>query len=302
MEQRTAETLKSLARDDDPLDPPAGRDALGRSAPVGRGRACGDVELEARHPRRADRGARRRPDRAGARAGQEARRAGPRRHPDLAQPARRLRRRRQDLGAAPRTERRLSSTAGTTTQEEVVHAITAGQPTKVSGITVGIGAEGVTTAHSTVARAARRRRSRLSARAVWENIKGGNLGSAPVILGLTIVVIVFSFTAQNFFTAVNLNNIITQMAGTTMLAFGVVFILLIGEIDLSIAFLSGIAGVVAAELQESGHRSRPPRDSPDRRRADRRPRSSACSRGRSSRSSACRRSSSRSRACWPGRA
>ena len=87
---------------------------------------------------------------------------------------------------------------------------------------------------------------------VWENVKGGNLGSAPVIFGLTIIVVVFSLTAQNFFTAVNLNNIITQMAGTTMLAFGVVFILLIGEIDLSIAYLSGIAGVVAAVLQEQG--------------------------------------------------
>jgi D-xylose transport system permease protein len=87
---------------------------------------------------------------------------------------------------------------------------------------------------------------------LWENIKGGNLGSAPVIIGLTIIVIVFSLTAQNFFSAVNLNNIITQMAGTTMLAFGVVFILLLGEIDLSIAYLSGIAGVVAAILQEQG--------------------------------------------------
>jgi D-xylose transport system permease protein len=87
---------------------------------------------------------------------------------------------------------------------------------------------------------------------LWENIKGGNLGSAPVIVGLTIIVIVFAFTAQNFFTAVNLNNIITQMAGTTMLAFGVVFVLLIGEIDLSIAYLSGIAGVLAAELQNPG--------------------------------------------------
>jgi len=92
---------------------------------------------------------------------------------------------------------------------------------------------------------------------VWENIKGGNLGSAPVIVGLTIIVIVFAFTAQNFFTAVNLNNIITQMAGTTMLAFGVVFILLLGEIDLSIAYLSGIAGVVAAVLQESGSHNLP---------------------------------------------
>jgi D-xylose transport system permease protein len=88
---------------------------------------------------------------------------------------------------------------------------------------------------------------------LWEDFKGGNLGSAPVILGLTVIVIVFAFTAQNFFTAVNLNNIIVQMAGTTMLAYGVVFVLLLGEIDLSIAYLSGICGVVAAEMQASGH-------------------------------------------------
>jgi D-xylose transport system permease protein len=90
---------------------------------------------------------------------------------------------------------------------------------------------------------------------LWENFKGGNLGSAPVIFGLTVIVIVFAVTAQNFFTAVNFINIITQMAGTTMLAFGVVFVLLLGEIDLSIAYLSGVAGVAAAEFQApaSGH-------------------------------------------------
>ncbi len=90
---------------------------------------------------------------------------------------------------------------------------------------------------------------------VWENIKGGNLGSLPVIVGLALIVLVFSLTAQNFFTAVNFNNIITQMAGITLLAYGVVFILLLGEIDLSIAYLSAVAGVVAAQLQlpDSGH-------------------------------------------------
>jgi D-xylose transport system permease protein len=86
----------------------------------------------------------------------------------------------------------------------------------------------------------------------WENIKGGNLGSLPVAVGLTVIVILFAFTAQNFFTAVNFNNIIVQMSGTTMLAFGVVYVLLLGEIDLSIAFLSGIVGVAAAKFQESG--------------------------------------------------
>ena len=90
---------------------------------------------------------------------------------------------------------------------------------------------------------------------VWENIKGGNLGSLPVAIGLTVIVILFAFTANNFFTAVNFNNIIVQMAGTTMLAYGVVFVLLLGEIDLSIAYLSGLVGVACAELQKpnSGH-------------------------------------------------
>jgi len=90
---------------------------------------------------------------------------------------------------------------------------------------------------------------------IWENLKGGNLGSLPVAVGLTVIVVLFAFTAQNFFTAVNFNNIIVQMAGTTMLAFGVVFVLLLGEIDLSIAYLSAIVGVLCAELQQpdSGH-------------------------------------------------
>ena len=38
------------------------------------------------------------------------------------------------------------------------------------------------------------------------------------------------------------------MAGMTLLAYGVVFVLLIGEIDLSISYISGIAGVVVAKL------------------------------------------------------
>ena len=81
------------------------------------------------------------------------------------------------------------------------------------------------------------------------NIRSGNLGSAPVIIALGLVVIAFSQTAQNFFTPANFTNIITQMAGTCLIAYGVVFVLLIGEIDLSVAFVSGVAGVVVAETQ-----------------------------------------------------
>ena len=42
------------------------------------------------------------------------------------------------------------------------------------------------------------------------------------------------------------------MARVTMIAIGVVFVLLIGEIDLSIGYVSGVCGVVVAELQLPG--------------------------------------------------
>jgi len=80
------------------------------------------------------------------------------------------------------------------------------------------------------------------------NISAGNLGSWPVVIGLILIVLFFSIKADNFFTAPNFTNIITQMAGVTMLAYGVVFVLLIGEIDLSISYISGIAGVVVGKL------------------------------------------------------
>jgi D-xylose transport system permease protein len=85
-----------------------------------------------------------------------------------------------------------------------------------------------------------------------DNFKSGNLGVLPVAVGLLGIVVYFSFTATNFFSAANFNNVIVQMAGTTMLAYGVVFVLLLGEIDLSIGYLSGIAALSVAEFQLAG--------------------------------------------------
>jgi D-xylose transport system permease protein len=90
------------------------------------------------------------------------------------------------------------------------------------------------------------------ARSALDNLRTGNLGVLPIVLGLTLIVVFFSFKAQNFFTADNFNNIIIQTAGTCMLAYGVVFVLLLGEIDLSIGYLSGLAAVAVAELQLQG--------------------------------------------------
>ena len=89
----------------------------------------------------------------------------------------------------------------------------------------------------------------------WLNLRTGNLGPIPIIVGEVFVVILFGLTATNFFTAVNFSNLINETAGTTMLAFGVVFVLLLGEIDLSIGYLAGIGALIVAELQlpGSGH-------------------------------------------------
>ena len=90
------------------------------------------------------------------------------------------------------------------------------------------------------------------ARRALDNLRTGNLGVLPIVIGLAIIIVFFSFKATNFFTADNFNNIIIQLAGTCMLAFGVVFVLLLGEIDLSIGYLSGLAAVAVAELQLPG--------------------------------------------------
>ena len=90
-----------------------------------------------------------------------------------------------------------------------------------------------------------------------DNVKSGNLGVLPVVVGEILIVAYFSFTATNFFTASNFVNVILQMAGVTMIAFGVVFVLLIAEIDLSIGYLSGIAALTAATLQLPDGRNYP---------------------------------------------
>ena len=83
----------------------------------------------------------------------------------------------------------------------------------------------------------------------WEALKAGDVGVLPVLLGLAIIVVFFYSQNENFLTAGNFTNLITQMAGVTTIAIGVVFVLLVGEIDLSIGYVSGIAGVIVAELQ-----------------------------------------------------
>jgi D-xylose transport system permease protein len=89
-------------------------------------------------------------------------------------------------------------------------------------------------------------------RARWEALKGGDVGSLPVLVGIAAITLFFTEKTDIFFTAVNFSNLIGQMAGVTVIAVGIVFVLLIGEIDLSVGYVSGIASVAVAEFQVAG--------------------------------------------------
>ncbi|MDN0197401.1 sugar ABC transporter permease [Streptomyces sp. S.PNR 29] len=77
-------------------------------------------------------------------------------------------------------------------------------------------------------------------------LKSGDLGSIPVVLGLAIIWIIFQSLNSNFLTAGNLSDMSVAMVGTGMIAVGIVFVLLLGEIDLSVGSVSGVAGATFA--------------------------------------------------------
>jgi D-xylose transport system permease protein len=86
------------------------------------------------------------------------------------------------------------------------------------------------------------------ARRWWIGVRAGELGSLPIIIGLVIIAIVFQTKNSNFLTAGNFVNLIVQAAAITTIGMGIVFVLLLGEIDLSVGYVSGVAGVVTALL------------------------------------------------------
>lgn len=87
-------------------------------------------------------------------------------------------------------------------------------------------------------------------RAYVARLKGGEVGSLPAVLGLVALVVVFSaLRPEQFTNSFNFANLIGQSAGVTVLAMGLVFVLLLGEIDLSAGFAGGTcAGVLGVCL------------------------------------------------------
>jgi D-xylose transport system permease protein len=84
--------------------------------------------------------------------------------------------------------------------------------------------------------------------ASWHRIRGGELGSLPVIVGLIVISLVFYAQDATFLSSRTLVNITLFAAPIGIIAIGVVLVLLLGEIDLSVGSVSGLSAAVMAVL------------------------------------------------------
>jgi len=82
----------------------------------------------------------------------------------------------------------------------------------------------------------------------WSRIKAGDIGALPAVLGLVVLCGVFGAMSNVFLTPGNFANLLTQAAAVTVIAMGLVFVLLLGEIDLSAGYASGVCGAVLVIL------------------------------------------------------
>jgi D-xylose transport system permease protein len=82
----------------------------------------------------------------------------------------------------------------------------------------------------------------------WSKVKSGDIGSLPAVLGLVALAAIFTTMSEFFFTNRNFANLLTQAAPVIVIAMGLVFVLLLGEIDLSAGYASGVTGAVLVLL------------------------------------------------------
>ena len=87
----------------------------------------------------------------------------------------------------------------------------------------------------------------------FAKLKAGDIGALPAFLGLFTLGLVFTLSSVFFLTARNMANLITQAAPVMVIAMGLVFVLLLGEIDLSAGFSSGVCGATLVLLINDHH-------------------------------------------------
>lgn len=83
-------------------------------------------------------------------------------------------------------------------------------------------------------------------KAFGQRLRNGELGSLPVVIGLIIIWLIFQSQNSDFLSSRNLVNLTLQSAAVGTIAIGIVLVLLLGEIDLSVGSVSGLASAIVA--------------------------------------------------------
>jgi D-xylose transport system permease protein len=76
----------------------------------------------------------------------------------------------------------------------------------------------------------------------------GDLASLRVVIGLAVIWAIFQFENDRFLSAQNLTNLMLQITAIGLISVGIVYVLLLGEIDLSVGAVSGLAAGCMAVL------------------------------------------------------
>ena len=84
-------------------------------------------------------------------------------------------------------------------------------------------------------------------------VSQGELGSLPVVIGLVVIWLIFYLANDRFLSAVNLTNLMLQIAAMGTISVGIVLVLLLGEIDLSAGAVSGFSAAAMTILNVKQH-------------------------------------------------
>src|SRR5689334_9386080 len=104
------------------------------------------------------------------------------------------------------------------------------------------------TVESAEARGVEGEESRDGRREAIRRIVQGDLASLRVVIGLAVIWAIFQFENDRFLSAENLTNLMLQITAVGLISIGIVYVLLLGEIDLSVGAVSGLAAAVMAVL------------------------------------------------------
>lgn len=83
-------------------------------------------------------------------------------------------------------------------------------------------------------------------------VRRGDPGGLPAVLGLLVIGVLFSATTPLFLTASNIGNLMSQASFIGLIALGLTFVLILGDIDLSAGVTGGVAAGFAAQSLRSG--------------------------------------------------